>query len=98
MAASAAFRFCDSFMVSVVLVVSGMSPDVRQCRVWVCGCGPDEFLAAPDQKAVAAAGQGIFPPAKAEGAAGCVEIVNLSVPAGFAESLAVLAFKEGFHG
>ena len=66
---------------------------MRQCGVWV-GCGgPDEFLPAPDQKAVPGSGQRVVSPAEAEDAAACVEVGNLRVPAGGAETLAVLAFK-----
>jgi hypothetical protein len=75
-----------------------MPPNVRQCGVWVGWLWPDEFLAAPDQKSVAGSGQGVFAPAKAERTPGCVEAVNLRVPSALLQSLAVLAFKEGFHG
>jgi hypothetical protein len=74
-----------------------VTPNVRQCGVWICCGGPDEFCAAPDQKAVAGSGQGVFPTAKAELTAACVEVCHLRVPSGLAETLAVLAFEEGFH-
>ena len=74
-----------------------MPPNVRKRGVWV-GCGgPDEFLPAPDQKAVPGAGQGVVAPAEAELTAVGVEVVDLRVPSTLTEPLAVLAFKEGFH-
>ena len=71
---------------------------MRKRRVWVGYDGPDEILPAPDQKAIAGAGQAVVAPAEAEGASACVEVVNLRIPSAFTESLAVLAFEEGFHG
>jgi hypothetical protein len=75
-----------------------MSPNVRKRGVWVGGDGPDKFLAAPHKESVAAAGQGVFAPAKAEGASGCVEAVNLRVPAALLQALAVLPLEVGLHG
>jgi hypothetical protein len=75
-----------------------MSPNVRKGGVWVGWLWPDQFLAAPHKESVAGAGQGIFPPAKPELTTVAVEVGNLRVPAGLAEPLAVLAFKECLHG
>jgi hypothetical protein len=74
-----------------------VTPNVRQRGVWV-GCGgPDEFLPAPDQKAVAGSGQAVVSPAEAEEAGVGVKVMDLRVPSGLAETGSVMAFEEGFH-
>lgn len=70
---------------------------MRKRRVWVGYDGPDEILPAPDQKAIAGAGQRVIAPAEAELTSVGMEVCHMRVPSALTEPLAVLAFEEGFH-
>ena len=66
---------------------------MRKRRVWVGYDGPDEILPAPDQKAIAGAGQRVIAPAEAELTSVGMEVCHMRVPSALTEPLAVLAFE-----